>query len=78
MDLIYSKFYTINFNDYLLGLWDIIPLESEINRMHQTTGFSKVFVNGTRMTFSGGPRNSLLECGGDWSGSLDKENHEVL
>ena len=33
-------------------------MESEINRMHQTTGFSKVFVNGTRMTFSGGPRNS--------------------
>ena len=42
-----------------LGLWEVIPMETPNIRIgaQNTTGFSKVFVSGEKMTFSGGPNN---------------------
>ena len=47
---------TIHLN---LGLWEVIPMETPNIRIgaQNTTGFSKVFVSGEKMTFSGGPNN---------------------
>merc|ERR1719150_2047405 len=45
--------------DQLQGLWEVIPMETPNIRIgaQNTTGFSKVFVSGEKMTFSGGPNN---------------------
>ena len=42
-----------------LGLWEVIPMETPNTRIgaQNTTGFTKVYVSGEKMTFSGGPNN---------------------
>ena len=50
-----NKFHIKNL---ILGLWDVIAMETPNIRMgaQNTTGFSRVFVSGEKMTFSGGPQ----------------------
>ena len=43
----------------IVGLWDVIAMEAPNINAAQTTGFSKVFVSGEKMTFSGGPNNRM-------------------
>ena len=40
-------------------MWDVIAMETPDIRIgaQNTTGFSRVFVSGEKMTFSGGPNN---------------------